>query len=120
MKRRYRNYAAPIVVALGTILLMSTTAFAQNADLRGTVSDESGAVLPGVSVSIKGVETGVTRTSVTDASGSFSAPSLLPGPYRVTSELMGFKTDVRLITLSVGQVAELRIAMAVGPVTETV
>ncbi len=120
MKRRYRNYAAPIVVALGTILLISTSAFAQNADLRGTVSDESGAVLPGVSVTIKGVDTGVTRTSVTDASGSFSAPSLLPGPYRVTSELMGFKTDVKLITLSVGQVAELRIAMAVGPVTESV
>ncbi len=109
-----------ILAALGTMLLIAASAFAQNAELRGTVSDESGAVLPGVSVTVRNVETGVTRTLVSDASGSFTAPSLLPGPYRVTSELMGFKTDVKLITLTVGQVAELRITMAVGAVSEVV
>ncbi len=119
MKMSCRNYAGPILVTLG-MLLLASGASAQTAELRGTVTDESGAALPGVSVAIKGVETGVTRALVSDASGGFSAPSLVPGPYRVTSELMGFKTDVKLITLTVGQVAELKVTLAVGAVSETV
>jgi len=109
-----------VLAALAMILAVSASAFAQNAELRGTVTDESGAALPGVNVTIKGVDTGVTQTKVSDEVGGFSAPSLTPGPYRVTSELMGFKTDARLITLTVGQVAELRITLAVGALSETV
>ena len=109
----------PLVVTLGIVLFASHAA-AQNAELRGVVTDASAGVLPGVSVVIKGVETGVERTLATDATGAFRAPSLVPGLYRVTSELMGFKTDVRTITLTVGQVAELRIALQVGTLAETV
>ena len=107
------------VVALG-LVLFAARAGAQTAELRGVVTDTSNAVLPGVSVVIKGAETGIERSVMTDVLGSFRAPGLTPGPYRVTSELMGFKTDVKLITLTVGQVAELKIALAVGAVSETV
>ncbi|MCX6551355.1 MAG: carboxypeptidase regulatory-like domain-containing protein, partial [Acidobacteria bacterium] len=108
-----------VVVALG-LLLFASRAGAQTAELRGVVTDSSSLVLPGVSVTIKGAETGVERSLVTDVTGSFRAPGLIPGPYRVTSELMGFKTEVTPITLTVGQVAEMKIALEVGTVSETV
>jgi len=108
-----------VVVALG-LLLIASRAGAQTAELRGVVTDTSNAVLPGVNVTIKGTETGAERSLVTDSTGSFRGPGLAPGPYRVTSELMGFKTNVKAVTLTVGQVAELRIALEVGTVSETV
>ena len=108
-----------LIVALG-LLLMASRAGAQTAELRGAVSDSGGLVLPGVSVTIKGAETGAARNLATDPTGSFRAPGLTPGPYRVTCELMGFKTAVEMITLTVGQVAELKVTLEVGTLSETV
>ncbi len=100
--------------------LLPTPAHAQTAELRGIVADGSGAVLPGVTVTILNEATGVDRTIVTDNQGSFRAPALQPGTYTITSELMGFGPDLRRVTMTVGEVAELRIGLSVGGLAETV
>ena len=56
----------------------------------GTVVDESRAVLPGVTIQVKNVENGATRTLVTDAAGRYRALNLPPGLYSVTADLQGF------------------------------
>jgi hypothetical protein len=118
--RRYTRQVAFVVLFSAMLAFCSTTAFAQTAELRGTIVDESGAVLPGVTVTIKQTDTGIERTMVTDDRGLFRAPALLPGPYRVTSELQGFKSGARTLQLTVGEVSDVRITLSVGQVSETV
>jgi hypothetical protein len=103
------------------LALFSVSSFGQEglSTLRGTATDASGAVVPGVSVTAREVLTNVVvRTVVTDAQGNYEMPALKSGSYQVTATLAGFKTfvvdDVRLqsnqvkrvdITLEVGEVA---------------
>src|SRR5262245_41304524 len=61
----------------------------------GTVTDESGAVLPGVTIEVTNVETGQTRTAISRDDGYYSLPLLRPGSYQVKGTLNGFKTFVR-------------------------
>lgn len=95
-------------------------AAAQTAELRGIVADGTGAVLPGATVTVKNDATGVERTLVTDDAGQFRAPALQPSSYTVKAELEGFTPDVKKVTLTVGEVANLQIALGVGGVGETV
>src|SRR2546430_17421947 len=72
--------------------------------ISGTVTDESKAVLPGVTVLVKNTETGATRTLVTDERGGFRALNLTPGIYAVTADLQGFMTARREnLTLEIGR-----------------
>ena len=120
-RRQYaRQVSFVVFFCCAMFALFSTTASAQTAELRGTIVDESGAVLPGVTVTIKQTATGIERATVTDEHGLFRAPALLPGPYRVTSELQGFKGDARTLQLTVGAVSEVRITLGLGQVSETV
>ncbi|MEO5741153.1 MAG: carboxypeptidase-like regulatory domain-containing protein [Vicinamibacterales bacterium] len=109
--------------ALGLLIVVSATAFAQ--ETRGTivghVLDEQGGAMPGVSVTITNVDTNVSATLTTNSTGYYQAPLLLPGNYRVTAELQGFKTSVRSgIILSVAQQSSVDLTLGVGAVSETV
>jgi hypothetical protein len=108
------------LLLLANLGIFPARASAQTAELRGTISDDSGAILPGVTVTIRQTDTGIERSAVTDDRGLFRAPALQPGPYRVTSELMGFKTDARMLRLTVGDVSEVRITLSVGQMSETI
>lgn len=89
--------------------------------IEGTVTDQSGGVLPGVTVSIRNTATGVTRETTTDASGLYRAPLLPIGPYEVTSALAGFSTTKRPnLTLSIGQTLTVDISMNVSGAQEEV
>lgn len=74
-----------VFLAGALILIFSSAgAFAQaTAQLSGRVTDESGGVLPGVSVTVTQTDTGFTRTTVTDDSGTYVLPNLPIGPYRI-------------------------------------
>ncbi len=63
--------------------------------IEGTVQDESGAVLPGVTITLLNTATDFEQVLVTDARGRFRGVLLPLGPYRVTAQLEGFKTWVR-------------------------
>ncbi|MPY89031.1 MAG: hypothetical protein GEU99_14020 [Luteitalea sp.] len=99
----------------GLVMLLPTTVFAQgSADLVGRVTDPSGAVLPGVTVSVRNLGTNDVRTTTTNVSGDF-AFSLLPiGRYTVTIELAGFKTQTANVTLATGDRARLDARLEVG------
>jgi hypothetical protein len=90
-----------VLVAL-LALLLATPAFSQgtNATVSGTIEDATGALIPGVTVTATNNATGVVSTVLTNESGAYNFPSLLPGTYKVSAELSGFQTqsftDVRL------------------------
>src|SRR5437867_2317298 len=63
--------------------------------LLGTISDSSGATVPGAKVQITEVNTGVTRNMETNDSGNYGFPALEPGRYRVTVEHTGFRTSIK-------------------------
>jgi hypothetical protein len=100
-------------------LALSAPAFAQsqaaNGSIEGTVTDSSGGVLPGVTVTVTSLDTGLERSMVTNEKGLYRAPLLPLGTYRVVAELQGFKRfEQSGIKLSVGQSAVVNVAMGVG------
>jgi hypothetical protein len=113
--------AAGLVVAVSLLAPRVTSAQAVYGSVAGTVTDESGAVLPGVSVTITSVERKTVDTVVTNESGYFSKERLLPGNYEVKAELSGFKTAVvPSVRVSVDTQTPLDVKLAVGQLTETV
>src|SRR5258705_7634438 len=104
------------------LLLPAGTAWAQGtAQLSGTVRDESGGVLPGVSVTVTQTNTGLVRTTVSDGTGGYLLTNLPTGPYRLEVALQGFKTYVQTgIVLQVGGTPTVNAALAVGSLEESV
>jgi predicted porin len=106
----------PIAVALASIvafLCMAGAACAQTgASLSGLVTNQSGAVLPDVAVTIKNLDTGVTRTITTDGAGRFQASGLPPGRFAIRTAKQEFADETRTgISLAVGQDATVDITM---------
>lgn len=90
-------------------------------NIRGTVSDATGAVLPNCSVLILNTQTGFQRTVATNEQGDFNAPSLPVGVYDITASLAGFqKTTLSGIELRVDQTATLSIELKPGAITDSV
>src|SRR5215469_7763662 len=111
------------VLALAFSPLLPTTAHAQvaGATLSGIVTDQSGGVIPQVSISIKNTATDITRTSATSAAGFYSVPNLLPGTYAIRAEAKGFSSEVQTgITLTVGEQQVLNFTLRVGQESQAV
>ena len=104
------------------LLLTAGAAWAQaTAQLSGTVRDESGAVLPGVTVTVTQTDTGLVRTAVTDDTGGYLLTNLPTGPYRLEVALQGFKTYVQTgIVLQVGGTPTVNAVLGVGALEESV
>ena len=112
-----------LVVVLASPLAAPTFAQSQAAGgaIQGTVTDESGAVLPGVAVTIRNQGTGVVRETRTDPVGLFRAPLLPVGTYEVTAALTGFATTKRpSLVLNIGSVLSIDIALKVAAAQEEV
>ncbi|PYQ97362.1 MAG: hypothetical protein DMF96_14990, partial [Acidobacteria bacterium] len=111
-------------VILALVLLTPTSpAVAQitSATISGTVKDQTGGVLPGVDVVIKNLDTGLSRSVVTDANGYFTVPGLAPGRYEARAGLAGFTTAVQTgIVLEVAQQAGLNVVLKLGTTAETI
>ncbi|MDE3136677.1 MAG: carboxypeptidase regulatory-like domain-containing protein, partial [Acidobacteriota bacterium] len=109
------------------LLLASLISFSVNglsqvvlANLSGHVFDSSGLAIPGAKVSVVNVATGFTRESTTSSSGDYLIPALPAGQYRVTAEKEAFRTEVRTITLQIGQPGTLDITLSPGAVTQQI
>src|SRR5215831_10517393 len=104
------------------LLLASVPVLAQvNAGLSGTVSDSSGALIPGVEVTAKNINTGITDTRITNETGNFVFPSLQPGTYTLTSALSGFQTATYdNVVLGEGQQVRLNFTLQVGAAAQNV
>lgn len=112
------------VTACVALLLGTYTAHAQvlTGSITGVVADTSGAVLPGVNVTVSGERLiGGPQTQVTDATGAYRFDRLVPGAYIVKFELQGFKTvDRQDVRLNAGFVATISPKLEVGSLTETI
>src|SRR5690242_11687575 len=104
---------APGVISMRTTmiaLMCAACAFGQanTGSIRGTVSDSTGAVVPGAKILLANVQTGVQTSTTTDGLGAYLFEFLPPGDYRVEAEVAGFKKVIREnITLDVAR--QLRV-----------
>ncbi len=105
------------ILAAGILLFFAPGSLLAQANLGrilGTVTDQTGAPVPGVTVTIIDVDRGIDRTVTTDTAGEYNAPSLVPGNKRVRAQITGFKVVEQTgIQLEVGQ--ELREDMVLQP-----
>jgi len=121
--RRLMTSAPGVAVCVSILLLTASPAAAQEtrATVFGSVLDASGGVLPGVPVVVTNDDTNVTNQTVSNASGAFEIPYLLPGSYTVSAELGGFKKFIQTgLVLAVNSRAEVRITLQIGAVTDEV
>jgi len=126
--RFFRLQAAALALCVMTavciaVMIAAPIAHAQSnisGDLAGTVTDVSGAALPNAKVTITNPERGQTNTVVSDATGGFRVPLLIPGKYKVTAAATGFETTTTTTTVSAGIVTTLTLHLQVGKASTTV
>ncbi len=107
-----------MVVAITGACCYAQTVFSGN--VQGVISDPSGAVVPGASVTLLNVDTGVTSTATSSASGNYRFSELPPGNYLVSAEASGFrKSEVRL-TLQTNELQGVNITLSLSATTEAV
>ena len=114
---------ARVSVLLVACLLLPTGAFAQfdAATVLGTVRDSSGAIVPGATVTLKNVSTGITATAVSDESGNYQFLNVRIGTYNVRAELQGFSAaEAENFAVTVNARQRVDLALAIGNVGETV
>jgi hypothetical protein len=112
-----------ILVTLFFSLMTGVVAHAQvtGATLSGTVTDPSGGVVSGATVSSRNTATGVVREATTDSAGLYTIPNMVPGDYEIKVSATGFSTSVQSnLSLAVGQQQQLNFSMKVGSTNTTV
>jgi hypothetical protein len=119
MRQRFESHRLRLLVL--TMLLLAAPVGAQStATLQGTITDAQNAVMPGVSVVIRNVATGIERAAVTDAAGQYVAASLQPGHYSVVAHLEGFKDQTGELDLGPAQTAVLTLKLGLASIAENV
>ena len=107
--------------AVALLVLTPALAFGQDAELEGVVKDQSGAVVPGASITLVTPTTGARRTIATDRSGRYIFSFLNPGTYAVTAELSGFQPVTRAgVALDSGSRVKLDLVLAPAQISETI
>ena len=102
-------------------VMASAAAFAQTATVLGTVTDPTGSVVPGATITITNTGTNAKRVLQTNSAGSYIAPELQIGPYSVRAEAAGFKAYARTgITLDSNDTVRVDAVLEVGQVSESV
>jgi len=95
--------AIAAIVAVSFVLARTQVMAQSTAQISGVVTDQSGAILPGVEVKVTQTDTGITRSAVTNETGLYILPNLPIGPYRLEAALPGFRSYVQTgIVLQVG------------------
>src|SRR5205809_1631558 len=122
-RKDFTRLTTTLIGVVGVIVLAGGLVFGQNFSgaISGLVRDNTGAVIPGTTITAKHTETGLTRTVETGEEGSYTMPALPVGDYEVTAEKPGFKAQVRQgITLVVAQEAVVNLTLDVGDLAEKI
>jgi outer membrane receptor protein involved in Fe transport len=121
MNRKVKRLIACAIVAIWASAIPAAAQTAATGNIEGVVTDPTGGVLPGVTVTVKNKDTNVAREVVTDGEGRYRAGALQPGSYDVAATLSGFQTaNAGNITVQVGQTAAVDVRMRPAGVTESV
>ncbi len=103
------------------LALIASPAFAQQGQINGVISDSTGAVVPGATVTATEEQTGLSRDTISGANGLFTFPSLRPGPYEIRAVLTGFRTVRRTgIDLAANQNLTVNVTLELGELSETI
>jgi hypothetical protein len=114
-------FVAAIVVLLCFVSNQTTWAQSGNASVGGFVQDPTQAFIPGVTVTASNTQTGVATTAITNESGTYNVSGLLPGIYKLSAELPGFKTQIiNDVQLGQGVTARYNFTLQVGAVADSV
>ena len=120
---RLHIFTMAVVGATLGMLLVCLPAFSQInfGRILGSVTDQTGSVISGATVTVANTQTGTSRTLTTDSAGEYVAPSLSPGTYDVRAAAPGFKTvENKSVPVEVGKDARVDLALEVGATTQTV
>jgi carboxypeptidase family protein len=112
-----------MALVLACLLGLTASAMAQGSGgvVAGTIRDAQGGALPGVSLTLRNVESGVVRAAVTEGNGTYRLPGLPPGRYELTAELPGFATAaVTDLTITIGLELQHDLTLALQTLQETV
>src|SRR5262245_32086779 len=112
-----------IAFVVGVFLACVTSAHAQfdSATISGAVQDTTGAILPGVDVTLTNVGTKITRQAVTNEAGLYTFPNVPVGEYQVTAMLSGFKPITKSgVQVNAGLNIRVDVALEVGAISETI
>lgn len=109
-----------LFVIASAVVAPDVRAQSSAAGLSGVVRDEQHASLSGGTITARGVETGIIRTTTSGQDGTFRLVGLVPGRYELTTALAGFKSDVENIDLTVNEQRELNVTLHLGPIPQTV
>ena len=116
-----RSTVAICCLILGSLILAGGAQAQVTGTIQGYITDESGARLPGVSVTVRNEATGIERTVVTNADGFYKASTLQAGSYSVTAALEGMNTTRREgIQVLIGQTLDVALEMTLGSVKEAI
>jgi hypothetical protein len=111
----------PVALLLASLAASPVLAQFNAGTIMGTVTDEQHGMVVGASVTVRNVDTGLSRTVTTDNAGRFRMPNLPPGNYSITVDLTGFASYVRSgVTLAVNQDAVVDVLMKPATLTETI
>ena len=116
-----RGAIVPLFVALYLVMLQPASFAQTSAGITGTVTDSSGALMPGARVTLTSTDTGAERTVTTNESGIYEFTALQPGGYKLNVARQGFAQETREgIRLEVNQTATLDVSMRPGTVSENI
>src|SRR4030095_14146751 len=102
-------------LAVATLLAQTPTG-----TIVGTVTDPTGAVISGAAIAIVSSATGLTRSSITDANGTYAAPVLPVGPYEIRAMAVGFSTLVQPAAVVAGSTTTVDLSLRLGEVAQQV
>jgi hypothetical protein len=112
------------LIALSTLILSSVAGYAQTTvaqgSIQGTVTDPTGAAVPGAKVTIQHRSTGQTSTTITSSSGTYNSGGLIPGEYVVRVEARGFKTSEVPVTVQVTVTASGNVKLEIGQESQVI
>lgn len=118
---------SPRALALSAIAVLAFASLpssvltqALTGSIEGRVTDDSGAVIPGVGVTASGVSVGGSHQAITNVQGRYLVAGLTPGKYRLRADLAGFKPMEMELTVSAGQTIKRDIVLSVASLAETV
>jgi len=109
-----------ILVVLSSCVLLTAQNVVLTGALSGRVTDQSGAVVPGASVVVQNLQTGVNQSAETNHAGLYQFPVLTPGFYSIAASLKGFRDAQALVRVQVGNTTSLDIKLQVGAGGDTV
>jgi hypothetical protein len=121
MRHRARSVARLLIVMIVLAFWVMTARAQTEGGITGTVTDSSGAAIPGADVTVTNTANGGMRNTTTNTEGLYTFPSLPPGVYELKAELQGFKTvKIPAFKVDIEQTVRMDVRLAVGAVSETV